>query len=98
LDRDDHGDVCDNCLERVNSIQFDCDDDYCGNLCDCDYNQNGVCDFGDFGTFVLAYGTDDPCRDHTEPHDGIVGFGDFGFFVGNYGLVPGPSGATPGTV
>ena len=101
LDLDAVGDVCDNCLERPNPAQDDCDDDYCGNLCDCDYDQDGVCGFSDWGAYSQSYGRyDSTCQQHIEPisPDRVVGFGDFGFFSANFGSVPGPSGTTPGTV
>jgi hypothetical protein len=101
LDLDGVGDVCDNCLMAPNPAQDDCDDDYCGNLCDCDYFQNGVCGYSDWGAFSQSFGQlDSTCQQHSEPisPDRPVGFSDFGFFGANFGSVPGPSGTTPGTV
>ena len=101
FDLDAVGDVCDNCSEAINPAQDDCDDDYCGNLCDCDYNQDGVCGWGDFGIYTQSYGQfDSTCQQHMEPisPNRTVGFGDFGWFTAHFGSVPGPSGTTPGTV
>jgi hypothetical protein len=101
FDWDGVGDVCDNCSENPNPAQDDCDDDYCGNLCDCDYNQDGICGWPDFGPYIVSYGQyDSTCQQHLEPisPDRTVGFGDFGFFSANFGASPGPSGTTPGTV
>jgi len=101
FDLDAVGDVCDNCSEAANPAQDDCDDDYCGNLCDCDYNQDGMCGFGDWGDFRAFFSLPWPageCGNHTEPVTDTVGFGDFGFVTSHFGLPPGPSGTTPGTV
>jgi hypothetical protein len=98
FDLDAVGDVCDNCLEAPNPAQDDCDDDYCGNLCDCDYDQDGVCGFSDWGVYSKSYGTYEQCQNHSEPVTDTVGFGDFGFFTANFGAPPGPSGTTPGIV
>jgi hypothetical protein len=51
FDLDGIGNVIDNCSEAVNPMQDDTDADDCGNLCDCDYDQDGTCGFGDFGWF-----------------------------------------------
>ena len=98
FDGDVVGDVCDNCSEAANPAQDDCDDDYCGNLCDCDYDQDGVCGFSDWGIYSKSYGSYDQCQNHTEPVTDTVGFGDFGFFASHFGTPSGPSGTTPGTV
>jgi hypothetical protein len=83
----------DNCSERINPGQDDTDCDTYGNLCDTDYDNNGITGFPDFGQFVAAYGTNDEEKCHVEPIPGCsVGFPDFGFYVGNYSSVPGPSG------
>lgn len=101
FDGDIVGDVCDNCSERANPMQDDTDYDFCGNLCDCDYNQDGVCGFPDWGIYSQCYGRPNcPSQQHVEPvsPDRPVSFPDFGFFSANFGSVPGPSGTTPGTV
>jgi hypothetical protein len=101
FDLDGVGDVCDNCLEAANPAQDDCDDDYCGNLCDCDYDQSGICGWGDFGAYTQSYGQlDSTCQQHVEPisPDRVIGFADFGIFGQLFGTPPGPSGTTPGTV
>jgi hypothetical protein len=102
LDGDGVGDVIDNCSEKVNAQQDDTDDDACGNLCDADYNQDGIVDFGDFGGFSAAFGlADNSLQQHVEPVDdaALVDFGDFGYFSTAFGAgPPGPSGTTTGTV
>jgi hypothetical protein len=88
----------DNCLDVSNLGQDDTDSDDCGNLCDADYDNNGIVGFPDFGQFVAAFGTNDEEKCHNEPIPGCtVGFPDFGFFVSAFGGLPGPSGTTAGT-
>ncbi len=99
-DGDGVGDAIDNCSETSNAFQDDTDLDDCGNLCDADYNQTGIVDFGDFGFFTQCFGTANQLCMHVEPILGIgrlVSFGDFGFLAVNFGRVPGPSGTTAGT-
>jgi hypothetical protein len=101
FDSDGVADALDNCSEDVNPAQDDTDLDDCGNVCDCDYDQSGVCGFPDFGAFVRAFGWFPPPDEekcHNEPiPGGIVGFPDFGSFVSMFGSAPGPSGTTAGT-
>ena len=100
-DGDGVPDRLDNCLMVNNAFQDDTDLDDCGNLCDADYNQSGIVDFGDFGAFTANFGTANQVFMHVEPINApgrVVGFGDFGFFVVNFGKVPGPSGTTAGTI
>jgi hypothetical protein len=97
-DLDGAGDEIDNCSSDMNSDQDDSDFDDCGNLCDADYDNNGIVGYSDFGEFVLAFHSNDEEKCHVQPIPGcIVGFGDFGFFVSSYGKAPGPSGTTLGT-
>ena len=89
----------DNCQDAGNTGQDDTDADDCGNLCDCDYDQNGVCGFPDFLQFAGTYALGDEEKCHVEPIPGCtVGFPDFLFFAANYGGTPGPSGTTAGTL
>jgi hypothetical protein len=89
----------DNCLDVHNPDQDDTDSDDCGNLCDADYDNNGIVGFPDFGQFVTAFGTGDTEKCHVEPISGCtVGFPDFGFLVSSFGMAPGPSGTTSGTM
>ena len=95
---DGASDPIDNCIEDCNPSQDDTDQDDCGNLCDADYDNNGIVGFPDFGAFVGAFGSTNEEFCHTEPIPGCtVGFPDFGFVVANFGVVPGPSGPTAGT-
>ena len=100
-DGDGVEDHLDNCSARANPNQDDTDGDFCGNLCDADYNNDGKVGIADFGIFVqrcFKPAILDELVCHVEPIPGcICGFSDFGFFVGAFGETPGPSGTTPGT-
>jgi hypothetical protein len=99
IDSDGVGDQIDNCSDEPNSDQDDTDFDDCGNLCDGDYDNDGVAGFTDFGEFLLSYlGTPaDEEKCHFEPIPGCtVGFPEFGWFIANYLAAPGPSGTATG--
>ena len=91
--------LIDNCVEECNTNQDDTDLDDCGNLCDADYDNNGVVGLADFGAFVAAFGGTDQEYCHVEPILGgcTVGLADFGFMVSRYGTIPGPSSTTAGS-
>jgi hypothetical protein len=103
FDGDAIADRHDNCSEVANPAQDDTDGDDCGNLCDADYDNNGVIGFSDFGQFAVNFNVaDHPLQQHREPVDParVVGFADFGYFATVFN-VPGsigPSGTTAGTV
>ncbi len=102
IDEDGVEDYLDNCSEAVNWGQDDTDGDYCGNLCDADYNNDGIVGFPDFGIFLQRCFKFGPFANevvcHHEPIPGCTcGFPDFGFFVSKFARAPGPSGTTPGT-
>ncbi len=101
IDTDEDGipDSQDNCRLDKNPLQTDTDGDFCGNLCDADYDQNGLVAFADFTQFSFAFGkSTDLEKDHTEPNTGPVGFSDFTFFSFAFNSgPPGPSGTSPGT-
>ncbi len=99
FDGDGIGDSLDNCSQAANPAQDDTDLDDCGNLCDADYDQNGIVSIADFGAFSQNFGTNNNLYQHTPPINAttIVSIGDFGFFDANFGKVPGPSGTTAGT-
>lgn len=99
IDGDGIPDTQDNCLIAANARQTDTDSDFCGNACDCDYNQDGICGIADFGEFAQSFNTSDPSKCHVEPVDPcLVSIDDFGWFASRFNTVPGPSGTTPGTI
>jgi hypothetical protein len=55
-DSDGIGDAGDNCDAIPNPTQTDCDSDGFGNICDCDYDNNGLCDGTDFLTLGSWFG------------------------------------------
>jgi hypothetical protein len=99
LDLDGVGDVIDNCSEAPNSDQDDTDADYCGNLCDADYTQDGAVGIADFNFFRRCFiERSDLCK-HTQPVPGqAIGIADFSYFRSAFLGTPGPSGSTPGIV
>jgi len=99
LDGDGVVDRLDNCSIRPNPEQVDTDRDDCGNVCDADYDQNGIVSIADFGAFLTNFGTTNNLYQHTPPINATttVSIGDFGFYAQNFGKAPGPSGTTAGT-
>lgn len=104
---DDEGDgvcnVADNCSSLQNRDQRDTNVDGYGNLCDADYNDDGIAGILDIAIFRSAIGTTDgdpaynPDCDHDG--DGVVDADDFAIFGSLYGKPPGPSGlACAGTI
>jgi hypothetical protein len=97
FDSDTVDDCQDNCSDKANPDQDDTDMDWCGNVCDADYDDDGTVGFSDFSAFSFAYGGFDLEKDHIEPVSGPVSFGDFSYFSFAYGSPAGPSGTTSGT-
>jgi hypothetical protein len=100
-DGDDVHDFADNCtfvsngdplVEPLN--QIDSDGDGFGNVCDGDFNQDGVVGGTDFGLFVSCVGSESSvCQALDMNGDGLVGGGgDFTEFVATFGQLAGPSG------
>jgi len=94
LDGDGVADPDDNCLKVPNPDQLDSDGDGLGNMCDCDFTQDGFCggpDFTDFiGCFNQSVGTDPVCQAADMNGDGFVGGPDFTLFIGGFNAAPGP--------
>ena len=87
-------DVDDNCTLEVNADQRDTNGDGFGNLCDADFNGNGIVDPSDFGLMKSRFGqTGFPDQDLDG--NGIVDPGDFSRLKQAFGGPPGPSGELP---
>jgi hypothetical protein len=95
-DADSVENAFDNCSGLSNAAQKDLDHDGCGDVCDADFDQDGISGILDFGAFKASFGktsgspgydarTDMDC-------DGTVGILDFGLFKAEFGGAPGPSG------
>ncbi len=105
-DLDGVPDALDNCVLLPNGpalpdaggqSQLDRDGDEIGNLCDCDYDNDGFCAISDFNVFLLDFqsGVDQGTGTDMDG-DGGVGIGDFNRFLPGFQAgVPGPSGPTP---
>jgi hypothetical protein len=95
-DADGIADAQDDCLTAANPSQLDTNRDGYGNLCDTDYDDNGVCGSSDFGAFSAAFGSSaaSPAYDPDVDADGNGGIGtsDFGVFASHFGKALGPSG------
>jgi len=101
FDGDGIVDSLDNCSTKANPAQDDTDGDYCGNVCDADYNQDGRVAIADFGKFARCIGkTNCAVCQHAEPISDsyVVNVPDFGYFSSAFGGGTGPSGTTSGTV
>ena len=99
FDGDGVDDSNDNCLEVQNIGQDDTDADDCGNLCDADYDNDGVVGYSDLFEFGPAFGNaGDEEKCHLEPIPGCtVRLVDGFYLLTHFGFVPGPSGTTAGT-
>jgi hypothetical protein len=103
LDGDGIDDSCDNCLLAAfpNPDQTDTDVDGFGNVCDADFNQDGITGGIDFNALRLAFGSilGGPAYrsaiDMSGPGgipDGVIGGPDFGRLFVMFGSLAGPSG------
>jgi hypothetical protein len=96
VDTDGDGvfDTADNCTEVSNTDQRDTDRDGFGNICDPDFNGNGVVDGADFSTMKAVLGQ--PGHPHQDLNgNGIVDGADFSITKSFLGKPPGPAGALP---
>lgn len=62
-DADQVADFIDNCVMVANSDQRDTDADGIGNMCDADFDNNGIVDEKDTSQFAKRFGSDDPDAD-----------------------------------
>jgi hypothetical protein len=78
----------DNCPAAVNPAQKDLDHDNCGDFCDCDYDNNTVCNSGDYFAFKATYlkGVGDPGYNPLADCDcnGVINSGDYFCFKTGY--------------
>jgi flagellar hook protein FlgE len=102
-DNDGIPDIADNCTDEANgpsdgpNQQMDTDGDLIGNVCDCDFDQDGACAIDDFSEFAGDFASGDDGGTGTDMDgDGAVGVGDFKYFLPGFADgVPGPSGLVP---
>ena len=85
-DGDNIPDRDDNCRQTANANQLDTDADGYGNACDCDLNNDGMVNMGDFMQFRGYWGgAAEAVADFND--DGMVNMGDFVIFRGRWGSV-----------
>jgi hypothetical protein len=93
-DADTVEDAFDNCVTDANPAQKDLDHDGCGDACDCDYDQNTVCNPVDFSTFAATYllGEGSPGYNPLADCDcnGVINPIDFSCFASGYLTIPCP--------
>ncbi len=96
MDSDTICDPDDNCLTKPNPTQNDSNSDGYGNVCDPDWDNNGLVGFSDLGIWKShlghTIGTDatDVDVDADEPPGTAVGFSDLAVWKAFLGLPPGP--------
>jgi len=92
-DGDGVDDPLDNCLTLANAGQQDADQDGYGNLCDADFNDNGIVAANDVAAIAARFGF--PAAGNEEfdlDSSGVVGANDIARASSYFGLAPGPSG------
>jgi len=98
-DRDGDGiaDASDNCTRVPNASQVDADADGYGNACDCDFDQNGVCNIDDYNLFQLDFAAGhDSGRGTDMDASGTVNIDDLNLFLPGYARgAPGPAAGMP---
>ena len=96
-DGDSIEDAVDICIMKSNVAQADADEDGYGNICDPDFNNNGIVDSSDaaiiFAAFGKLAGVDpdfDPVTDLNS--NGVIDSNDVSILFATFGQPPGPSG------
>ncbi len=99
-DGDGIADRHDNCILRANADQRDTDSDGHGNVCDMDYDNDGMTGAFDALLLIACFGLVDGDRgfdpDVDHDGDGIIGGPDFVALSVAFGSPPGPSGGAGG--
>lgn len=93
-DRDGAVDSVDNCTLLTNADQRDTDGDGYGNICDPDFNGNGIVDPFDFSLLKSRFGQSS-FPDQDLNGNGVVDPFDFSKLKSMFGQPPGPSGVAP---
>jgi len=93
-DRDGAVDSVDNCTLITNADQRDTDGDGYGNICDPDFNGNGIVDPFDFSLLKSRFGQSS-FPDQDLNGNGVVDPFDFSKLKSMFGQPPGPSGTAP---
>ena len=85
----------DNCTLVPNADQRDTDGDGFGNICDPDFDNNGVVNFVDVSAWIPLFNT--ACGDIDEDlnGDGGCNFADYAILTSFFNQPPGPSGVAP---
>jgi len=105
-DGDGLEDYFDNCYKIANPDQKDTDHDGCGNACDCDFNNDGVCSGLDTSAIIASLfhpvggpGTPDPLfnPDTDMNCDGVTSLADFSSFIPGFLLPMSDKSGFPGT-
>jgi len=94
-DEDGIPDAEDNCTLVANADQRDTDNDNFGNICDPDFNGNGIVDPADFSLLKSRFGQPG-FPDQDLNGNGIVDPFDFSLLKSTFGQPPGPSGLNGG--
>lgn len=96
IDTDADGviDVLDNCPNVANTNQHDTDNDLYGNACDADFNNDGLVNSLDLGTFKTAFFASGNVETDLND-DGFVNSLDLGLMKIKFFIAPGPSGLIP---
>ena len=87
----------DNCIDVSNTSQLDTNSDGYGNMCDADYDNDGIVGLSDYGIFRNSYQTEVGSPgynvDVDKDGDSIIAIGEFGLISAQMeAQVPGPSG------